>query len=359
MREQVSAQKVGNRSGMAADRRPGSTSQRPARRERAAGKGGLRERLRVVFRHVPTMLKVVIAIILGVLVFAGYRAAATASFFQIRSVDVKGNWRASTEELQSLVRKEVSKTGVWQADLGDLSARLQRLPWVRRAVVARVLPDEVRVRITERVPRAVVHTSSGRLRWVDDDAVLLGEMLPTDQMPSFFLRGWNEEESEAARKENSERVQKLLQLQREWESAGLSERVSEVNLVDVRDVRAQLAGDDSQIEVRLGAENLTNRLRQALEVLDQQRNTALGPLITYIIMNQKNPIVGHAVAVRNVNAMDAGKNHLADDNGSKASQNDNLVKAARDATQPEKANRNRNDKGRMRERNKEDRSRRT
>ena len=37
--------------------------------------------------------------------------------------------------------------------------------------------------LSERVPRAVVRTAAGRFRWVDDDAVLLGEMLPTDQMP--------------------------------------------------------------------------------------------------------------------------------------------------------------------------------
>jgi cell division protein FtsQ len=344
---------------MAADRRPGGASQRPARRERAAGKEDRRQRLRAVLSFVPTVLKVVIVITLVGVVIAGYRVAATARLFQIRSIDIKGNSRASTEELQSFVKKEVAKTGVWQADLTDLSAKLQRLPWVRRAIVTRVLPDEVRVRITERVPRAVVHTSSGRLRWVDDDAVLLGEMLPTDQMPSFFLRGWNEEESEAARKENSEKVQAFLQLQREWESAGLAERVSEVNLGDIRDVRAQLAGDDSQIEVRLGAENLTNRLRQALQVLDQQRSTALGPLITYIIMNQKNPIVGHAVAVHNVNAVDGSRNPAVDEGGRKPSQNDNVVKVGRDATIQDKAAKNRNDKARMKERAKEDRGRRT
>ncbi len=60
-----------------------------------------------------------------------------------------------------MVRKEVEKTGVWKADLKGLNARLERLPWVRTAVVSRVLPDGIRVRITERVPRAVVRTMSG------------------------------------------------------------------------------------------------------------------------------------------------------------------------------------------------------
>ena len=46
----------------------------------------------------------------------------------------------------------------------------------------------------------MVRTSAGRFIWVDDDAVLLGEMIPTDQMPPFFLRGWNEDEEKQREK---------------------------------------------------------------------------------------------------------------------------------------------------------------
>jgi hypothetical protein len=129
--------------------------------------------------------------------------------------------------------------------------------------------------------------------WVDDDAVYLGEMAPTDQMPAFFLRGWNEDDSSAAQAENRARVVRFLQLQRDWSAQGVSERVSEVNLLDVRDVRVQLAGDDSQIEVRLGSEDQSARLGKALAVLDAQRQTARGPLISYIDLTQgKRAIVG-------------------------------------------------------------------
>jgi len=182
---------------------------------------------------------------------------------------------------------------VWKADLNELTARLQRLPWVRTAVVSRVLPDGIRVRISERVPRAVVRTGSGRFRWIDEEAVFLGEMVPTDQIPSFFLRGLSDEDSEASRQENRERVEKFLELQRDWDTANLSERVSEVNLIDVRDVRAQLAGDSSQIEVRLGSHDHTKRLQDALNVLDTQRQTPRGALISYIDLSQgKRAIVG-------------------------------------------------------------------
>lgn len=293
MREQVIAQKVGNRSGMGEKRRSGGVAQRPVRRGRDGSGASLAARLRGMLSYIPFVLKLSLAIAVGTLIFTGYRSAASATFFQLRKVELQGNTRASAEQIQTLVRREVSRTGVWKADVNDLAARLERQPWIRTAVVSRVLPDGIRVRLLEREPVAVVRTAAGRLYWVDVDAVLLGQMLPTDQMPAFFLRGWNEEESEAARKENSERVEKFLDMQREWGAAGLSERVSEVNLADIRDVRTQLAGDDSQIEVRLGSTDLGKRLKQALDVLDEQRQTPRGPFISYVDLTQgKHAIVG-------------------------------------------------------------------
>jgi cell division septal protein FtsQ len=291
VREQVIAHKVGNRSGIGKHRRSSEATQRPTRRE--SGGTAMVARLRAMLGYVPAFLKVVAAIVVGIVMFAGYRAAASASFFQVHKVEVQGTSRVSADEVQSLVRKEVEKTGVWKADLKGLNARLEKLPWVRTAVVSRVLPDGVRVRITERVPRAVARTASGRFRWVDDDAVLLGEMLPTDQMPPFFLRGLNEDDPEGARAENRERVAKFIALQHDWDAFGLSERVSEVNVIDVRDIRAQLAGDDSHIEVRLGSQDYGKRLKDALEVLDAQRESPRGALISYIDLSQgRRAIVG-------------------------------------------------------------------
>jgi hypothetical protein len=142
--------------------------------------------------------------------------------------------------------------------------------------------------------------ASGRLVWVDEDAVVLNELNSTDQMPAFFLRGWNEDESSAAAEENRSRVAKFMELQKDWDADHLSERVSELNVQDLRDVRAQLAGDDSQIEIRLGSQDQAKRLRPALETLDRLRQTSRGPFVSYLDVNQGKRIVvglvtgGHA-----------------------------------------------------------------
>jgi cell division protein FtsQ len=289
MRDPVVAQKVGNRSGIGKGR--SAVGQRPAKRGSSEPIGA---RLKSLLGYVPLALRIGVIAIIGLIAFVGYRAAASASFFQVRTIETRGASRASVEDIKSVVRRDVGESGVWRADLQELSSHLERLPWVRTAVVTRVLPDGIRVRITEREPRAVVRTSAGRFVWVDDDAVYLGEMAPTDQMPAFFLRGWNEDDDTAtARAENRARVVKFLELQRDWSAQGISERVSEANLLDLRDVRVQLAGDDSQIEVRLGSQDQSARLGKALAVLDAQRQTARGPLISYIDLTQgKRAIVG-------------------------------------------------------------------
>ena len=288
MREQIVAQKVGNRSGISKSR--SGAGQRPAKR---GANESIGTRFKSLLGYVPLALRIGVIAIIGLIAFVGYRAAASASFFQVRTIETRGLSRASADEIKNAVRRDVNETGVWRADLPALSKHLERLPWVRTAVVTRVLPDGIRVRITEREPKAVVRTAAGRFTWVDDDAVYLGEMSSTDQMPAFFLRGWNEDSSTAAQPENRERIRKFLELQRDWSAQGLSERVSEVNLLDLRDVRVQLAGDDSQIEVRLGGQDQSARLGKALSVLDAQRQTSRGPLISYIDLTQgKRAIVG-------------------------------------------------------------------
>ena len=291
MREQVIATKS-SRTSRGAAVQPRGFVQRPARRDSGKGGSGWSFSPRALFGYVPSALKFILAILAVVALFVGYRVAASASFFQARSIDVTGTSRISAEEIEGLTRRAVARTGVWRADLAAISTELERLPGVRRAVVSRVLPDRLRVRVTERVPVAVVHTSAGHFFWVDEEGVALGEMKPTDTVPSFFIRGWSEEGTEEARKDNAERMHKYVEVARDWSALGLSERVSEVNLIDLRDVRAQLAGTDSEIEVRLGGQELGPRLKLALDTLDQYKQTPRGSSITYLDLQTGRIVIG-------------------------------------------------------------------
>ena len=263
--------------------------QRPMRRDGAARSNFS---LRTLFAYVPSALKIGLAVVILIGLIVGYRAAASASLFQVRTIDVSGTSRTSSQEIESFTRRAVMRTGVWRADLNAISNELSRLPGIKRAVVSRVLPDRLRVRVVERTPLAVVRTSQGRFAWVDEDGVMLGEVRPEDRMPTFFIHGWNEEGTEEARKENVERVQKYEEALRDWSAEGLAERVSEITLIDLRDIRAQLAGNESQVEVRLGPQDLGPRLKIALAALDMYKQTPRGSSITYVDVQTGRVVIG-------------------------------------------------------------------
>jgi hypothetical protein len=164
-------------------------------------------------------------------------------------------------------------------------------------------------------PRVVVRTKAGRFFLVGEDGVIGNALLPTQPQPKFFMRGFDESNTEIAHAENRERVKVFMTLADEWEADGITGRVSNINLDDIHDVRAQLAGDDSQIEVRLGKEDWTKRLRQALETLDAQRQMPNGAFITYIDMTQGaravvgfNPHTQAAATLPTNNAVRKGEN---------------------------------------------------
>jgi cell division septal protein FtsQ len=274
--------------------RAGATVQRPSPRrarpaaQKASGRKGFE--WKSVLPYAPHALKVVLAACLGLVAYVGYRTAVSASFFKVREVDVEGASRASRDDIRAAVLR-LSQAGVWQSDLDAISSELKNLPWVRDAVVSRVLPAGLRVRVTEREPRVISRSGSGRLVWADDDGVALGAASPDDR--DFFVRGLEEGRTPDALKHNRVRVSLARELARDWAQAGLASRVSEVNLEDLDDVRVQLAGDDASVEVRLGKEDYAKRLRQALEVLDAQRGTARAPFITYVDVSQgKRAVVG-------------------------------------------------------------------
>ncbi len=230
--------------------------------------------------YVPSVLKAVLAVALGLLAYLGYRTAVSASFFKVRAVDVAGTSKASREEIRAAVLR-LSNAGVWQADLEVIAKELEELPWVRKAVVTRVLPDGLRVRVNEREPRIISLNGDGRLVWVDDDAVQLGAATPGDE--DFFVRGL-EEGGEQARRDNRARVEAALALKADWDKSGLSKRVSEIELGNLEDVRVHLAGDDAGVQVVLGGHDYVKRFRNAVATLDEKGRVQNGRCVSYINM---------------------------------------------------------------------------
>ena len=297
MREQVITPRAG-RGGAAHPKGRGTPSgqaaQRPASKAaRGAGKG----RVRVALRFAPLAARLLLAVCAGLVVFAAYRAAASASFFRLKTVEVEGASRASRDEIKAAVERAAAGGGVWDADLEALSERLREMPWVRAAYVQRVLPSGLRVRVVEREPRLIARTSSDRLVWVDDEGVPLGAAAVSGS--DFIISGLEEAATPQARERNRQRMAAATEMKSEWEKSGLAERVSVIHLQELRDVWVELAGDDAGVTVTLGREDYAERFRQALSVLDEQRGAEPSARVRTINMSTgRNAIVGYSPDAR-------------------------------------------------------------
>lgn len=248
-------------------KRKPSGKRRPRQQQKRRVAGRTREPGSLVNFVIPLVFIVCIVFCLGFLTFMGYRTVTASAFFDVRSIDVRGTNRAPREAIENIVRRESLKTGVWNADLGEIKREVERLTFVKTAAVSRILPNGVRVDVVERIPRVAVQLNSG-IYWADEEAVLLGKIGRHEPVPPFVLRGWSRPNTAAAsRKANRQRVRVYLQMLEDWQAFEVAKRVRAVDLSDPRKARAIVTDSGRQVSVLLGGENFGKRLRDALKEL--------------------------------------------------------------------------------------------
>lgn len=187
-------------------------------------------------------------------------------FFQVRAVSVHGTDRGSKEDIARVSTQAAEKSGVWNADLPELKARLEKLPFVKTASVSRVLPDALSVTVVERVPIAVVKLANGNML-VDNEATILAPAEPEEARLPVMLTGWDESKTEKALKENLERVKMYQKMIGEWSEAGLVSRVSSVDLGDLREPKAVTEDSGLPVTIGLGRESFAQHLKSGISAI--------------------------------------------------------------------------------------------
>jgi hypothetical protein len=207
--------------------------------------------------------------IVGVLIFlgiSGYQTATASPFFGVKTIDIRGTERTSPEDIRRIVAAQVEKSGVWNADLSEIRAKVEKFPFVKSAAVSMVLPAGIRVTVTERVPQAIVHLSSGDYL-IDGEAALLGGVPPGEKSFPFALKGWDETKTEKAAAENLARVKLYKKMLDEWHQFDLDSRVKEVNLGDLKEPKVIIEDSGRQISISLAKDNLGKSLKTAIEAV--------------------------------------------------------------------------------------------
>ena len=214
----------------------------------------------------PLFLSFCILVCLVAIGFLGYQTVTASDFFNVAKIDVRGTDRSSSADIRRIIEMQTEKTGVWNADLPGLKEKLEKVQFVRSAAVSRVLPDGIRVEVFEKVPQAIVRTSEGNML-IDSDGSVIAPAKDKEAALPFMMTGWNEQKSEAAGKENAERVKMYQKMLSEWKEFNLSSRVLSVDLSDIREPRALIEDSGTQVSIALGREKFGEYLKRGINAI--------------------------------------------------------------------------------------------
>jgi cell division protein FtsQ len=217
--------------------------------------------------YLPLALILLMIAMVGVIAVSGYRKVTSSPFFEVEKITFQGLQRVTPEEIEKIVRSKTARSTVWEVDLGDVRAEVEKLAYVKSAAISRVLPDQIAVTIEERIPRALVSLQNGDF-WVDEDARILGRVGKDETRMEFPLRGWDETKTDRSQKENLQRVKLYQTIREEFGKAGISDRVVALNLADMQDVQVSIIDSEEPVYVMLGNEDFGKRLSKALRMIE-------------------------------------------------------------------------------------------
>lgn len=214
----------------------------------------------------PLFLSICLLICLGVLGYLGLQTVTASKFFEVKSVDVRGVDRAAKDDIARIASNAAEKTGVWNADLDGLKAKIEKQPFVKTASISRVLPNGLRVSIVERVPIAVVKLSNGNML-VDNEGNILAPAAKQEETLPIMLTGWDETKTEKAIKDNLERVKLYQKMLTEWKEGGLLSRVQSVDLADLREPKAVTEDSGKIVTIDVGREGFAQHLKNGVSAI--------------------------------------------------------------------------------------------
>ena len=181
-------------------------------------------------------------------------------------IEVTGNHIVAREEILKLFIQDRNRS-VLRVPLDARRAEIRQLPWVEEASVQRILPNRLRVFITERTPVAFFRNGA-ELTLIDGQGVLLDQPAGEDfHFP--IITGLSEA---VPREEREKRVRTYLEFMKDVDLVrpGSSERVSELDLGNPRNLLAVLtglgSGDEAHaVVVHFGQNDFTGKYRMLVE----------------------------------------------------------------------------------------------
>ena len=216
------------------------------------------------------------ALVWAAVAVAGFAAAGVAARFLLYSpqvlllkpdqVEITGNHIVNREAVLQQFARDRGHS-VLAIPLDTRRSALEELPWIESASVQRILPNRIRVEVTERIPIAFLRNGT-ELALIDAHGVILDRPRGEDlQFP--IVTGLPEN---LPREERGKRMQTYLEFIKNIDlvRAGSSDRVSEIDMANSKDLRAVMTGiagpNDSQaVTIQFGQGDFAAKYRMVIE----------------------------------------------------------------------------------------------
>ena len=221
------------------------------------------------------------------------------------AVEIQGYQHLTRPQLLSIFGGDVERN-IFSIPLEDRKSELERLPWVERATVMRLLPDHLRIAIVERTPVAFVR-EGGQIGLVDASGVLLDMSVEGGGKYSFpVVTGITAADPLSTRTARM-KIYKAFTSDLDSDGEKISEKLSEVDLSNPEDVKALIPDRGAEVLVHFGDTDFLTRYKKFEELLPTWR--AQYPKLASVDMRYERQAVlemapGSAVPVAEAGATD-------------------------------------------------------
>lgn len=190
-------------------------------------------------------------------------------------IDVAGNHVVTRESLVNAFYNDRGKS-VLTVPLDKRRSDIEQIGWVESASVQRILPNRIRVEVTERNPIAFVR-NGGEVALIDAHGVILDR--PSDLDARFpIISGVTDS---LPRDERERRMETYQELVRDLNAvnADSSNQLSEVDLSNPKNVRIVMAGipgvnATQAVTIKFGSGDFTSKYRMLIENFAQWQANA-------------------------------------------------------------------------------------
>jgi cell division protein FtsQ len=232
-----------------------------------------------------TMALASLAMVVAVAYFAGQMLFAS-DYFKVDRILVENNHRIGRDQILALSDIRAG-TNIFELDLARVSRRIEENPWISRAKVRRLFPDQLVIKVEERVPKAIIRLDY--LYYLDASGHVFKRLERGDRLDFPVVTGIDRQallDAEESTLRQLDEVLKLLDMLQERSIFGM-DNVSELRFEDTAGITLYTCSGG--VPVRIGKDDFEAKLDR-LEKIYPQIRTRLG-LIDYIDLNVTRRII--------------------------------------------------------------------